>query len=308
MSNGLTHSQLFAYLEYCQYVKRMTEATIVTKRKAIERFLKLYPELPDFALLTNSHFDRWRASLAREGKSGKTVNNYADHVLGQVRWLKVQCKTKVLLDFDLIERAEEDDPEIIIFTEEEIAKAIAASKGRRDELILCLAFQSGLRLTEMATLKVENIEGLSINVMGKNRHRRRTFIREDTKQKLEKWLLLNDIDSGYVFPSPTHWGKPLSNQMVRDIIRSAFKRAGVTKRAHPHALRHTWFTLMLDSGAPLMDTAIIGGHSDPKTTKRYYHASPKRHGELHAQFIPQINELSEKTSRKLVDKRHQELY
>jgi integrase len=299
-------NQAASYLEWCEYVKRMTPATILTKRKALERFIRVNPTLVDFVVLTNYQFDSWRASLAREGKTAKTINNYADHVACLVKWLRVQCKQNVLLDLDLIERAEETEAEATIYTPEEVARAIAASQGPRDNLILSLAFQSGLRLTEMATLKVENIEGLALKVLGKKRHRRRTFIREDTREKLDRWLILNDISKGYVFPSPIKWGSYLSPQQIRDSIKLAFKRAGIEKHNHPHALRHTWFTTMLDNGAPLMDTAIMGGHTDPKTTSRYYHVSPKRHSAIHQKFIPTVDQLS--TGIETAEDRPQEMY
>jgi integrase/recombinase XerD len=296
-------SQVAAYLEWCEYVKRMTPATILTKRKALERFTRVVA-LEDFVVLTNRQFDGWRAILAKEGKAGKTINNYADHVACCVKWLSTHLKLPVQLDFDLIERAAEKDTETTVYTEEELVRALNACRGPRDALIISLAFQSGLRLSEMATLRVENIEGLAVSVLGKSHKRRRTFIREDTRRRLDYWLRINDITEGYIFPSPVRWDWHLSSQHLRDIIKAAFERAGVKKRVHPHALRHTWFTLMLDSGAPLMDTSIMGGHSDPKTTKRYYHASPKRHQAIHSSFIPTVDELN---TKRAVDNRHQEL-
>jgi integrase/recombinase XerD len=298
-------TQVREHLEWCEYVKRMTPATILTKRKALERYISVNPLLHDFALLTNWQFDAWRASLAREGKAGKTINNYADHIVGCVRWLSKFRKLAVQLDFDLVERAEEDDPEITIYTPEEIARALAACQGPRDDLIISLAFQSGLRLSEMATLSVNNIDGLAITVKGKKRKRRRTFIREDTRRKLDRWLLLNEITEGYVFPSPQRWDYHLTGQHIRDILKRAFDRAGIEKRNAPHDLRHTWFTTMLDNGAPLMDTSIMGGHEDPKTTRRYYHASPQRHSAIHQRYIPTVDEL---TSSAPIDDRPQELY
>lgn len=285
--------QVGAYLEWCEFVKRMSPATMNTKRKALQRFLKVVP-IEDLTTLTNHQFDAWRGTLAKEGKSGKTINNYADHVSCCVRWMKTHLKLTVELDFDIIERAEEEDPEVVIYTAEELTQALQACRGHRDALILNLAFQSGLRLSELATLKVEDIEGLSLNVMGKGRKRRRTFMREDTRKLLDKWLAITDITEGYIFPSPVRYDYHMSTQHIRDSIKAAFERAGIKKRIHPHALRHTWFTLMLDNGAPLMDTAIMGGHDDPKTTKRYYHASPTRHAAIHHDFIPLASELSQK--------------
>jgi site-specific recombinase XerD len=300
-------TQVSNYLEWCEYVKRRTPATMVSMRKGLERFLLINPTLNDFSDLTNWQFDEWRASLAKEGKSGKTINGYADYVTGCVKWLKVHRKLAISLDLEIVERAAEDDTEITIYTPEEITRALAACQGPRDDLILSLAYQSGLRLTEMATLKAENIEGLALTVIGKKRKRRRTFIREDTKAKLDHWLMINDIhEKGYVFPSPVKWDSCLSSQSIREIIKAAFARAGIKKRVHPHALRHTWFTTLLDNGAPLMDTAIMGGHSDPRTTKRYYHVSPKRHSAIHQQFIPTVEQLT--TQRKPVDNRPQEMY
>lgn len=284
--------QVQDYLDWCEFIKKMTPDTMRTKRQALKRFMKENPSTTDLSQLTNWQLDEWRASFARAGRSGKTINNYSDHVVNCVRWLNKRKFVPVQLNFDIIDRAEEDDPEILIYTPEEIALALKHCRGPRDDLILSLAYQSGLRLSEMATLKVENVEDLAISVKGKKRKRRRTFIREDTRQKLDKWLILAEITEGFIFPSTTIWGHHLTNQQIRDVIKAAFERAGIKKRVHPHALRHTWFTTMLDNGAPLMDTAIMGGHSDPMTTKRYYHASPKRHSAIHQQFIPTAEELT----------------
>src|ERR1044072_6547647 len=117
------HNQVETYLECCEFVKRMTTATILNIRKALERFIRVAPQLYDLAFLTNSQFDSSRASLAREGKSGKTINNYAHHVVCCVQWLHPQCMENVLLDLGLIERAEEDDSEISYYTPEEVALA-----------------------------------------------------------------------------------------------------------------------------------------------------------------------------------------
>lgn len=298
--------QVEKYLEWCEYIKRMTPDTLRTKRQALKRFLNENPNVTDFSTLTNWQFDEWRAGFARRGKSGKTINNYSDHVVSCLRWLNKKKLVPVEFNFDLVERAEEDDPEILVYTPEEIALALKHCKGPRDDLILSLAYQSGLRLSEMATLKLENIEGLAISVMGKKRKRRRTFIREDTRKKLDRWLVLAEITEGYIFPSPTIWDHHLTNQQIRDLIKATFKRTGIEKRVHPHALRHTWFTTMLDNGAPLMDTAIMGGHSDPMTTKRYYHASPQRHAAIHQQFIPSVDQLTKGLDTK--EDRHQEMY
>lgn len=297
---------MLLYLEWCEFIKRRTSATIVTYRRGLERFLSSNPDISDFATLTNWQLDEWRASLAKQGKAGKTINNYADCVIGCIRYLKVHRKLPVALDFDALDRAEEEEADTVVYTQAEVALALNACRGPRDDLILSLAFQSGLRLTEMSTLKVENIDGLAITVVGKRRKRRRTFIREDTRKKLDRWLTLNDITEGYVFPSPTKWDGHLNRQHIQDTVQIVFERAGVKKRGHPHALRHTWFTTMLDNGAPLMDTAIMGGHEDPKTTKRYYHASPKRHSEIHRNFIPTAEQL--KSGLDTVDNRPQEMY
>jgi integrase/recombinase XerD len=158
----------------------------------------------------------------------------------------------------------------------------------------------------MATLRVEKITGLTIEVWGKKRKRRKTFIREDTRKKLDRWLQLNDITSGYVFPSPIDWESYLSPQMIRESFKGIFGRAGIAKRNSPHDMRHTWFTTMLDNGAPLMDTAIMGGHTDPKTTRRYYHVSGVRHAAIHKTFIPTAKELGKR--KKPVENRPQEMY
>lgn len=64
-------------------------------------------------------------------------------------------------------------------------------------------------------------------------------------------------------------GLGLTRQRAWEVVRQLARAAGVTKRIHPHSLRHTFVTAALDAGVPLRDVQDAAGHADPRTTRRY---------------------------------------
>ncbi len=94
---------------------------------------------------------------------------------------------------------------------------------------------------------------------------------------LELWLEDRKtwpLHSDYVFCSVD--GTRLSTAAVQGIVREANKRAGFRKQVWPHVFRHTRITELLNNGMSLQDTAVMAGHTDVRTTMRYYHQEPSR--------------------------------
>lgn len=264
--------QIAEYLEWCEFIKRMTRSTMVTKRKALDRFMAVNPALKDLTKLTNQEFDVWRASLAKEGKAGKTINSYADHVIGALKFLSERKRMPIAINLKMIERAEEETKDALYFTAEEIDQIKAECQGLRQQIFISLIWDSGLRISEVQHLMVENLRGCNITVkQGKGRKDRPTFMRQETRDMLDEWLKRNDITEGYVFPSPRRFKKPLDVCQIRESINLPIRRAGLQGSAH--TIRHGFVTRLIDGGAPLETTQTLLGHEDPRTTLHYYHRS-----------------------------------
>jgi len=152
--------------------------------------------------------------------------------------------------------------------------------GRRDHALILVAVQTGLRVSELTGLRLQDIHlgtGAHVDSRGKGRKQRSTPLTTNTAAMLRGWLAERGgapLDA--VFPGPR--GAPLTRDAVRHLItKHAATAAGAcpslaTKRVSPHVLRHTAAMRLLESGT---DTAVIAlwlGHESPRTTQIYLHA------------------------------------
>jgi site-specific recombinase XerD len=149
-------------------------------------------------------------------------------------------------------------------------------RRRRDDAVLELLYGSGLRVGELCGLRVASlaVDQASATVWGKGDKERRVPLSDPAVRALRSWLAVR----AEVMP-PEHGdvlfgnerGRPLTPRDVRRIIdrRSA-------SPTHPHALRHTFATHLLDGGADLRAVQDLLGHADVATTQRYTHVSRER--------------------------------
>jgi integrase/recombinase XerD len=267
------------YLEYCQNVRKFTTQTMRSKTWIIGKFVKEIG-IKDLKKLTNGRFDKWRVD---QQVSARTTNTRTDHVIAFLKYVNGGLKLKEF-DFSKVHRMQVEDPEIKFYTTEQIQSVQKLAMGVRDQLLVSVAFEAGLRLTELATLSVESFDGTTIRILGKGGKRRPAFISETTRTILDRWLSLNGIDQGYIFPSAIKFNEPMSVDNVRLVLKQLFARAGI-QTFHPHQLRHSCATTLISNGADLLTTQEIMGHSDPKTTKRYIHILASTLKAKHQKFM-----------------------
>jgi site-specific recombinase XerD len=156
--------------------------------------------------------------------------------------------------------------------------AVAAAVARRDVALLELLYGSGLRIAEATALDVDELDlGRGrVVVWGKGGKQRTVPLSEPAVACLRRWLaegrghlVTDDTPAGAVFVNRR--GRRLT---PRDARRILDRRA--SEPTHPHALRHTFATHLLDGGADLRVVQELLGHSDVATTQRYTHVSKER--------------------------------
>jgi len=146
----------------------------------------------------------------------------------------------------------------------------------RDTAVIELLYGSGLRVSELCGLEVNgvNVKAQSIVVMGKGSKERRVPVSEPSLAAIKDWLDLRSelvVDAGEAAMFLNTRGKRLTPRDVRRLID-----ARSLAPTHPHALRHTFATHLLDNGADLRAVQELLGHSDVATTQRYTHVSKER--------------------------------
>ena len=170
-----------------------------------------------------------------------------------------------------------------VLSPEEVARLLEAALAGRDRMLLELAYGCGLRLKELVGLKVADIDSARMVL----------HIREGKGQK-ERLVPLTERLLGicrdywreyrpatWLFPGVKPQ-TPLTGGAVQRMCKRTAKRAGLTKRIHPHTLRHSFATHLLEAGVDLLSVQALLGHSHFNTTAKYLHISMRRLQQLPA--------------------------
>ncbi|MBA7618085.1 Tyrosine recombinase XerD [subsurface metagenome] len=159
------------------------------------------------------------------------------------------------------------------------APDLSKPEGQRDRALLELLYASGLRVSELVTLNLEqvNLDTNEIRVWGKGSKERVVLIGEPAAQALSAYLnqgrpeLLDKKRSSALFLN--YKGERLPVRTVQKILGKYAGLANIDKRVHPHLLRHTFATHLLDGGADLRVVQELLGHAQLSSTQIYTHVS-----------------------------------
>ncbi|MGM0564768.1 MAG: site-specific tyrosine recombinase XerD [Pseudomonadota bacterium] len=184
-------------------------------------------------------------------------------------------------------------------SEEQVERLLAAPDeqtdlGTRDRLLLEMLYASGLRVSELVTLRLEQVDDRHgiVRVMGKGRKERLVPVGDQALDCLARYLagprldLLKGRDATTPFLFVTRRGGGLTRQSAWNIIKKYAARAGVDPRISPHSLRHAFATHLLNHGADLRSVQMLLGHSDLSTTQIYTHVATERLKQFHAEHHP----------------------
>jgi site-specific recombinase XerD len=179
------------------------------------------------------------------------------------------------------------------FLTEEEAQAILrvpdrrTLQGKRDYAILLTLLTTGLRKAEICSLKVEDLKTYRnqavIDVIGKGQKFRRIPLKVETLLAIKDYLKTtgNGIEPTHpLFQTLGKHGpyqeRDLTPKAVDCLVKSTAKKALIRKRIHPHVIRHTFATTLLDNGNDLRTVQALMGHSHIRTTERYLHSNDDR--------------------------------
>ncbi|MFM9916895.1 MAG: site-specific tyrosine recombinase XerD [Rhizobacter sp.] len=172
------------------------------------------------------------------------------------------------------------------------APDVTTPLGLRDRTMLELMYASGLRVSELVTLKTVHV-GLvdgALRITGKGAKERLVPFGEEARAWLDRYLaearaeILKEQVSDALFV--TARGGPMTRQMFWRLIKQHAVRGGVQVPLSPHTLRHAFATHLLNHGADLRAVQMLLGHSDISTTTIYTHVARERLKTLHAAHHP----------------------
>ena len=151
-----------------------------------------------------------------------------------------------------------------------------SEQGIRDRAILELLYATGVRVGELTSLKIRDVDldSHTISVIGKGNKERIVLFGEKAAQTLQAYLALRrnfvlGMDCQYLFLNSR--GRRLSETRVRQMINTHVSKIAFQKRVSPHTFRHSFATHLLNSGADLRFIQELLGHSSLSTTQKYTH-------------------------------------
>lgn len=151
----------------------------------------------------------------------------------------------------------------------------------RDRAVLEILYGSGLRVSEVCSLHLQSLstDGASVRVMGKGSKERIVPLSAPALDAVRAWLgfrneVCDESSGNALFLSAR--GKPVARRDVARLLDEACERVGIPGGTHPHALRHSFATHLMDNGADTRSIQELLGHSDAATTQRYTHVSKER--------------------------------
>ncbi len=254
-------------MKKAMFRRNYSHKTIVSYVQCVKQFLQFCKK--DFKYVKKKDIQDYLDHLVDKKLSGNTLNVHIHalkyvfeeilrkRVTWRIRYAKTPKKLPVFL------------------TKEEIIRLFDAVKNPKYKLLLELIYSAGLRVGEAVKLKKEDLE-IDRNIgwvrEGKGRKDRPFIIAEIIKLKLKNHI--ENSNSDYVFP-----GNKLchvSIRTVQEIIKKAAKDAKISKNIHPHTLRHSFATHLIENGYDIAAIQPLLGHTRADTTLVYVHlASPK---------------------------------
>ncbi len=285
------------YLAYLEIEKNRSPKT----RENYERYLK---EFLDFSKakspkdITERAVRDFRMNLARITRGGekkplkKITQSY--YVIALRNFLKYLARHDIkVLAPEKIELPKIGQRQIDVVEYADLERLLASPKGQdlrslRDKAILEFFFSTGLRLSELCNLdRYIDLKRGELSVRGKGDKLRVVFLSDSAKKAVQAYLAKrNDADEA-LFISLTKLGKAIGKitpRSVERMIASRATQAGLSKKIHPHQLRHSFATDLLINGADLRSVQELLGHSNISTTQIYTHLTNKELREIHESF------------------------
>jgi integrase/recombinase XerD len=234
---------------------------------AVKGLAKFYGKSPD--LLNQQEVEDYLLDLKHSGKSASTRNV----AICGLRFLyeKVLDSQDISLSFPTRKK-----PKILpeVLSTNEVASIIDAPDNIKHRVILMTAYSAGLRLSEIANLKIEHINSARMQIrvdQGKGRKDRDTLLSKRLVEELRVYYKAYRPDSWLFYSTKRHI--PMNISTIQRVYQSAKKKAGVKRGRGIHTLRHCFATHLLEAGCDLRTIQLLMGHRSLSTIMVYLHVS-----------------------------------
>jgi len=297
MLNVINDNIIDSYCDSVWVEKGLSKNTVSSYMSDLLQLSKwLKKQNKDLNNCTESDLNSFLASKIDQGNSTTSVNRALSSIKGFYNWLVYNNYLSVNPS-ELLESPKIGRKLPVHISEEDVEKILNApklsvNKGVRDKTILELLYATGLRISELTNLKLNQINltrGI-VRVMGKGNKERIIPIGETALTWLNNFIdnyrqdfILNK-NNNYIFLNRK--GGQLSRKSCWSLITSYSKKVLPSKKISPHSLRHAFATHLLNNGADLRSVQMLLGHSNLSTTQIYTHVAKERLINFHSKHHP----------------------
>jgi len=245
------------FLFYLEKVRAYASSSIVTYDNALKEVLEVshyYEEEGSLVL------DITPLRLKNINNSKKTISKKLSAVRSFVKYMREQEELDIKLIGDSVIKVPKTLPKPI---DENIIDEILKFCNSKEALIITLLYGLGLRISELSTLRVEDISQEWVKVVGKGNKMRQVPLLESLYQQITIYIKQENPNEFLLEKN----FKQMSTQQIRYLFTKVFKKSGI--KATPHQLRHSFATHLLHNGARISDVSELLGHSSMVSTQIY---------------------------------------
>ena len=290
-------SSIQSFIEYMHETKDTSTNTEMSYRRDLMKVAKFMNTsgVGDLKSITEQNLNEYIADLSAQGFKAATISRNIASLKAYFHYLTAQG----LVDKDIsvslhAPKIEKKAPEIM--TAEEIDALLNQPNGDspkeiRDKAMLELLYATGIRVTELITLKVSDVNLNNDTIICRDAKKTRTVpFGKPAKDALVKYLngtrenMLEDKSSDVLFANCS--GQTMSRQGFWKLIKYYTRKAGITADITPHTLRHSFAAHLVENGADLRSVQEMLGHSDISTTQIYANINQNRLREVYAKAHP----------------------
>ena len=258
--------------------RNFAESTTEAYIRAVKEFSQYFNSSPD--RLGPRHIREYQASLFQKRKF--SPNTVAQHLAAlRFFYIKTLKKAWSITETPYPKRAVRLPT---ILSQEEVTRLIDAAHPPLHRTLLMTLYATGLRRAELAHLKVSDVDSqrMVIHVQGgKGRKDRDVLLSPKLLDELERHShRLRPRSSLWLFPGRhvLTSDRPITSKVIYHACKQAARRAALSKKVHPHTLRHCFATHLLEAGADLRTIQRLLGHSSLEETAKYLHLSQRHLG------------------------------
>lgn len=282
------------FLNYLTLEKRFSNHTVVAYENDLKQFFE-FSEVNTLDGLKEINYQlirSWIVDLVDNKFVSKSINRKISSLRSFVKW----CQLNGYIDHNPLKKIVAPKvakrlPEFVKEKDIEPVKIEAFFRedfeGIRNSLIVEVLYQTGIRLSELINLKIENISESSIKVLGKRNKERIIPISTELSNKINYYIALRNAtpqQTTYLFVLEN--GKKIYDKLVYRIINTYLSYETNLEKKSPHVLRHTFATHLMNNGAGLEVLKDLLGHANLSATQVYTHNSFSQLNNIYSQAHP----------------------